>query len=110
MVDGARAPIPITEERRRAIGLVRSGRVERRGVLRTFGRGFGFRRRVQSAALRRRGSRRPEINSEAEFALEYWNCSLPEKIENVVEDDSKDMFGRFSTTVAASADSDKEVS
>ena len=34
-------------------------------------------------------ARASEINSETEFALEYWNCSLPEKIENVVEDDSK---------------------
>ena len=58
MVDGARAPIPITEERRRAIGLVRSGRVERRGVLRTFGRGFGFHRGCnrRGGIARRRGS------------------------------------------------------
>ena len=89
--DVARAPIPITEERRRAIGLVRSGRVERRGVLRTFGRGFGFHRGCnrRGGIARRRGSRRRKSTAKAEFALEYWNCSLPEKIENVVEDDSK---------------------
>ena len=34
-------------------------------------------------------ARASEINSETEFALEYWNCSLPEKIEDLIEEESK---------------------
>jgi manganese-dependent inorganic pyrophosphatase len=34
-------------------------------------------------------ARASEINSETEFALEYWNCTVPEPIESLIEDESK---------------------